>query len=138
MASARVVEASLREQGITVGMRAVMEVLDASGPATVPQIARHLDLARQGVQRLVDELVGRGHAESLPNPRHRRSRLVALTPTGTEAFAAIRRDELGHLDVMARDCSDADIDTAAKVLSALHEDVRRRARALADAEGMSP
>lgn len=130
LASARVVEATLRDRGVTVGMRAVLEVLHTTGPAPVPEIARTLDLARQGVQRLVNELLERGYATSRPNPRHRRSPVISLTAAGSETFATIRADELHHLSGMAAGCTDAEIDTAIRVLAALDEDVRRRARAL--------
>lgn len=134
MLSARAVEATLRDRNVTVGMRAVLEVLDTSDPATVPQIAATLGLKRQGVQRLVDELIVAGYVESRANPRHRRSRLIVLTDAGRDAFAAIRREENSHLAQMAQDCSDEEIATAARVLSSLHGDVRRRVRNLASGE----
>ncbi|WP_203722143.1 MarR family winged helix-turn-helix transcriptional regulator, partial [Paractinoplanes abujensis] len=125
--SARVVEADLAADGLTVGMRAVLEVLAEGGPATVPAIGDTLDLARQGIQRHVNDLGRLGLVEVRDNPAHRRSVLVALTPQGTRRFARIKEDELTHLDRMAADCTDAEIDTAVKVLRSLNRDVRRRA-----------
>jgi DNA-binding MarR family transcriptional regulator len=125
--SARVVEAGLQRHGLTVGMRAVLEVLDEHGPATVPQVAAILDLQRQGVQRLVNELKARGHVEQQPNPQHRRSVLIALTASGRRAFEAVRTQELAELATLAPDCSAAEIRTTEKVLAALSADVRRRA-----------
>lgn len=49
---------------------------------TVPRIARRLGLTRQSVQRVVDDLTQTTHVELRPNPAHRRSPLVALTPHG--------------------------------------------------------
>ncbi|WP_203940351.1 hypothetical protein, partial [Spirilliplanes yamanashiensis] len=40
--SARMVEAALRPRGLSVGMRAVLEVLAEHGPATVPAVADRL------------------------------------------------------------------------------------------------
>jgi DNA-binding MarR family transcriptional regulator len=125
--SARVVEASLRAEGLSVGMRAALETLAEHGPATVPAIGDRLDLARQGVQRHVNDLLARGHVETRPNPAHRRSVLIALTGTGGATIARIRRDELRQLDAMAADCSPAEIAAAVKVLRSLGQDVRRRA-----------
>src|SRR5215470_14028883 len=51
-------------------------------PATVPAIAARLGLARQGVQRVVDDLLAEGRAASAANPAHRRSRLIGLTDAG--------------------------------------------------------
>src|SRR4051812_25928944 len=124
--SARVVEASLRPDGASVGMRAVLEVLCDHGPATVPAIAAWLDLARQGVQRHVNDLTDLGYVESRVNPGHRRSVLIATTSSGAELFDRIRDDELRHLAAMATECTEDDIEAAAKVLKALNRDVRQR------------
>ena len=125
--SARVVEAALGPVGVSVGMRAVLEVLAEDGPATVPAIGERLDLARQGIQRHVNELTAAGYAEARPNPAHRRSVLIALTPAGAALFDRIRRDELGRLGRMAEECGDDEIVAALKVLRALNRDVRRQA-----------
>ncbi len=71
--SARVVEGEVRALGWTVGSRAVMEVLCAEAPLTVPHVAARLSLARQNVQRQVDQLTRLGHLHATPNPAHRRS-----------------------------------------------------------------
>ncbi|MEU8235781.1 MarR family transcriptional regulator [Actinoplanes sp. NPDC048967] len=125
--SARVVEAALRPEGLSVGTRAVLEVLAEHGPATVPAIGDRLDLARQGVQRHVNDLLKRGYVESRPNPAHRRSVLIVLTGSGTAVIGRIRDDELRQLATLAPDCTEQEIATAAKVLAALSRDVRRRA-----------
>lgn len=125
--SARVVEADLAADGLTVGMRAVLEILADHGPATVPAIAERLDLARQGIQRHVNDLVELGLVESRANPAHRRSVLIAPTPAGAARFERIRADELGRLDRMAAECTADEVAAAVKVLQALNRDVRRRA-----------
>jgi DNA-binding MarR family transcriptional regulator len=133
--SARVVEASLKPLDLTVGMRAVLEVLANHGPATVPAIGAWLDLARQGVQRHVNDLLERGHVESRANPGHRRSVLIALTEAGAETIRHISEDERRHLSRMAQDCTAQEIAGAIKVLRALNQDVRRRALDLHDGRG---
>lgn len=134
--SARVVEASLRPHGLTVGMRAVLEILAEHGATAVPAIADRLDLARQGVQRHVDDLVVLGYVDTRPNPAHRRSALIALTRPGAELIADVREDELRHLAAMAGDCTPEEITAAVKVLRALNDDVRRRATHLNHPEGV--
>jgi len=133
--SARVVEASLKPQGLSVGMRAVLEILLEHGAAAVPAIADRLDLARQGVQRHVDDLTRLGYVETRPNPAHRRSVLITLTRSGAELIRHVRSDELRHLAAMARDCTSEEITAAVKVLRALSRDVRRRAMHLGDLKG---
>lgn len=133
--SARVVEASLKPLGLTVGMRAVLEVLAEHGPATVPAIGERLDLARQGVQRHVNDLIERDQVVSRANPGHRRSVLIALTDAGAETISHVSDDERRHLAEMAPDCTAEEIAAAVKVLRALNRDVRRRALHLHDRRG---
>ena len=133
--SGRVVEASLRPQGLSVGMRAVLEVLAEHGAAAVPAIADRLDITRQGVQRHVNDLIELRYAETRSNPVHRRSVLIALTPAGSAVIGDVRRDELRHLAAMAQDCTRQEIATAIKVLRSLNDDVRRRATLLQHPDG---
>ncbi|GAA1609090.1 MarR family transcriptional regulator [Actinoplanes couchii] len=125
--SARVVEASLRGDGLSVGTRAVLEMLAEHGPMTVPDIGDRLDLARQGIQRHVNDLSTRGLVESRVNPAHRRSVLIATTPAGAALFARIRADELARLGAMAAEHSAGDLATALRVLRSVNRDVRQRA-----------
>ncbi|PSM41591.1 MarR family transcriptional regulator [Streptomyces dioscori] len=62
-------------------------------PLPVSGIARAMGITRQSVQRIADLLVERGLAEYVPNPAHRRAKL--LRPTG-EGFDAVRRIGPGH------------------------------------------
>ncbi|MEU9188515.1 helix-turn-helix domain-containing protein [Streptomyces sp. NPDC048484] len=63
------------------------------GPLPVSGIARAMGITRQSVQRIADLLVERGLAEYVPNPAHRRAKL--LRPTG-EGFEAVRKIGPGH------------------------------------------
>lgn len=60
------------------------------GPRTTAQIARNLELGRQGVQRIVDWLLENGLVELIDNPDHRRAKLVTLTAEGSQARAELR------------------------------------------------
>src|SRR5262247_4531121 len=59
-----------------------MRSLALLGPLTVPQIARMRPTSRQRMQRLADELTAEGLVKFIDNPKHRRSKLVQLTPKG--------------------------------------------------------
>lgn len=61
----------------------------ANGPATVAEIGRRLELARQGVQRVADALERHGLCVYLDNPRHTRANLLALTPKGRRMLERI-------------------------------------------------
>ena len=60
----------------------------AQAPEGLPtvEIARAMGLARQSVQRVVDEMARAGLLSFAPNPRHKRAKLVRLTPAGAAAF----------------------------------------------------
>jgi DNA-binding MarR family transcriptional regulator len=59
-------------------------------PLTVADIARRLGLTRQSVQRTVNNLRRDGLVRTQPNPEHRRSHLIQLTPSGELAWAQLR------------------------------------------------
>ncbi|MEV1052498.1 MarR family transcriptional regulator [Streptomyces sp. NPDC049887] len=93
-----VAEELARPAGLT---SAWWQVLGAVLPEPLPVagIARAMGITRQSVQRIADLLVGKGLAEYVPNPAHRRAKL--LRPTG-EGRAAIDRINPGHAEFAGR------------------------------------
>lgn len=71
------------------GTWGLLRSLATQGPQTVPALARARPVARQRIQTVVDGLAAEGLVVLTDNPRHKRSRLVALTPAGAAAFAAM-------------------------------------------------
>jgi DNA-binding MarR family transcriptional regulator len=67
----------------------------------VAGIARDMGLARQSVQRTADLLAGEGVVEYVPNPAHRRAKLVRLTPLGQELLAKIAREQVSWVNQLA-------------------------------------
>lgn len=116
---ARAVEAKLAGTGVTVGMRAVMEVLEEAGPLSVPETGRVLFLARQQIQLIMNALEEAGHVERRRNPAHKRSPLFALTEAGATAFGEIRAKENDEIDAVCELFSEADLQSAQKVLCAM-------------------
>jgi DNA-binding MarR family transcriptional regulator len=57
-------------------------------PLPVAHLARNMGLARQSVQRLVDEMLDDGLVRYAPNPHHRRAKLVLLTARGDMTYRA--------------------------------------------------
>ncbi len=57
---------------------------------TVAAISRSMGLARQSVQRIADILVSEGLAEYLPNPAHKRAKLLSCTEKGIYSIKKIR------------------------------------------------
>ena len=75
----------LGESGLSAADRAVIEFLYPDEQLSVPDIARRYNVSRQHVQITANRLLDNALLESVPNPRHKRSRLVQLTPEG-QAF----------------------------------------------------
>lgn len=135
--SAKSVAETVAERGMTVAMRAVIEQVHEAGPQPVPQIARSLWLARQAVQRVVDEAVDQGLLWLGANPAHRRSRLVELTDDGRRAFQEVHRNELEVLAEVAAELDPADIDAAVRVVGTLTRAVRENAEQAEPGRGWS-
>ncbi|MFE0130390.1 MarR family winged helix-turn-helix transcriptional regulator [Streptomyces sp. NPDC059037] len=68
-------------------------------PLPVAGIARAMGITRQSVQRIADLLVRRGLAEYVPNPAHRRAKLLRPTDEGR---AAVEKIGPGHAEMAAR------------------------------------
>jgi DNA-binding MarR family transcriptional regulator len=112
----RKVEQETPVDGVSVGVRAVLDLLQRHGPLTVPGLSREQALSRQFVQRMVNDAVALGYVETRPNPAHRRSPLIALTPAGAEAVAAVTAHERALLRQVGGDLTHAEVDACVKVL----------------------
>ncbi|HYZ28415.1 MAG TPA: helix-turn-helix domain-containing protein [Thermoleophilaceae bacterium] len=103
------------EGGLTAAWwRVLGGVLDE--PRTVADVARVMGVARQGVQRVADLLVGRGLAEYRPNPAHRRAKLLACTEAG---YWAIRRISLAQHPWADRIAADVGAEELRRTLAAM-------------------
>lgn len=81
-----------RGVGLTAAWWQVLgSVLD--NPLTVAEIGRQMGLSRQAVQRIADLLVERDMAEYVPNPAHRRAKLLRPTENGWDAIRGLRPDQ---------------------------------------------
>ncbi|BBE74672.1 MarR family winged helix-turn-helix transcriptional regulator [Oharaeibacter diazotrophicus] len=82
-------DALTRPLGLTSARWQVLGAVAGDGEgATVSRIARGMGLARQSVQRVVDDLADAGLVALEDNPHHKRARLVVLTDEGRRRFAA--------------------------------------------------
>ena len=101
-----------------------MRSLALLGPLTVPQIARMRPTSRQRMQRLADELAAEGLVSFVENPRHRRSKLVKLTPRGSVRYRALNARLLSVASGMGGTLSEEDIRAAAEIVRHLSDDIR--------------
>ncbi|WP_405700481.1 MarR family transcriptional regulator [Streptomyces sp. NBC_01383] len=87
-----------RPAGLTAAWWQVLGAVPAE-PLPVSGIARVMGITRQAVQRIADLLVGKGLAEYVPNPAHRRAKLLRPTREGRTAMSRIGP---GHAEFAAR------------------------------------
>jgi DNA-binding MarR family transcriptional regulator len=91
----------------------------AEQPQPVAWLARSMGLNRQGVQRLVNEMMDDGLVESRPNPHHRRAHHVVLTKRGRETYAAAARLQIPWVSSLAKGLSHDEIRSALRVAETL-------------------
>ncbi|MET7456859.1 MarR family transcriptional regulator [Streptomyces sp. NPDC005574] len=106
---------------LSVGVRAVLDLLREHGPMTVPQMGRAQSLSRQFVQRMVNDAAAGGLVESIPNPAHQRSSLIRLTDDGRTAITAVTAREHALLRQASGSLTDADVTACVRVLSRMLE-----------------
>jgi DNA-binding MarR family transcriptional regulator len=93
----------------------------APAPLPVAHIARNMGLARQSVQRVVDDMRADGLIRLESNPHHRRAPLVAMTPQGEAAYGqAMARKDL-WADGLTGDLSPETIEAAGALLRKLQQ-----------------
>ncbi len=88
-------------------------------PLPVAHIARNMGLARQSVQRVVNELVADGVLEFAPNPHHARAQLVLPTGKGSRLYQAARARQGPWAAALATSLQGHDIPAATGFLRAL-------------------
>ncbi len=114
----RKVEQDVVAEGLSVGVRAVLSMLHGHGPMTVPQMGRAQALSRQFVQRMVNEAAARDLVETTPNPAHKRSSLIRLTPAGRTVIDAALDRERATLSQIG-DLTEAEVAACLRVLGRL-------------------
>ena len=119
------VETGLAGTDLTVRMRAVLEILRAHGELSVPNIAAKLEIQRQYVQVMVNETLASGFTTQRPNPRHKRSPLLALTDQGRAMIESIMQKEMDLMTLIAAGFPDDDIATALRVVEAVTETLKK-------------
>ena len=97
----------------------ILQILDRSGPLTVPAIARIRALSRQNIQTLVNRLESQGYVGLAPNPAHKRSALVQLTDSGRSLVATVKQREAHSLQGLLPHVSQARLVPAARLLRQL-------------------
>jgi DNA-binding MarR family transcriptional regulator len=95
----------------------------------VARLARSMGLNRQGVQRIVNELVAEGYVALEPNPYHRRASLVVLTEQGRKAYAAADRLQTPWVNALVTGLRSDDIAAAKRTVAALRQSLEEAPKA---------
>ena len=115
------VEEGLAGTGLTVRMRAILEMLHTHGDMTVPDIATKLSIQRQYVQLMVTEPLASGFTAQRPNPRHIRSLLLTLTEQCRDLIEDVIAKEMNLMNTLSTGFDDAEVTTALKLIQAVTE-----------------
>lgn len=111
--------------GLTPARWQVLAVA-AAGERSVAGIARELELARQSVQRVADDVVAQGWAAWEVNPRHARAKLLVPTGAGRSLLTAAQQEQGEWVAAVgsalgAAGVSEAELQQAAAVLASVAE-----------------
>jgi DNA-binding MarR family transcriptional regulator len=90
-------------------------------PEPVARLARSMGLNRQGVQRIVGELVAEGFVELKDNPNHRNAKLVVMTAKGVQAYDAAQRVQAPWVNMLGEGLDPNRIGNATRVLDGLRQ-----------------
>ncbi|NUR85667.1 MAG: MarR family transcriptional regulator [Nonomuraea sp.] len=110
-------ESLARPAGLTAAWWQVLGAV-LREPLPVASIARVMGMTRQGVQRIADLVVEKGLAEYVPNPAHRRAKLVRLTEAGYAAISAITPM---HAEAAERLSAELGVETVREVLEGMEK-----------------
>nr|WP_238935784.1 MarR family winged helix-turn-helix transcriptional regulator [Sulfitobacter mediterraneus] len=100
-------------------MRAVLEILADGGAATVPDVAQRLEIKRQYVQLMINDTHAAGFTEAVPNPRHQRSKLIALTEAGQRLITQVMEREKELLQTIGSDLPEDELAITLKTMQRL-------------------
>ena len=104
-----------RDENLTSARWQILGAL-AAGPRTVAQLARDMEISRQGLRGTVCWLVDAGLAEMVDNPNHRRAKLVRLTEAGEGARRRLRPRQIAWATAIVEEFSRDDLQHALSVL----------------------
>jgi DNA-binding MarR family transcriptional regulator len=127
-------EALAKGGGQSLARWLVLEMVQ-DDPATVSDVARRLGLTRQAVQRLADLLVEDRLAAYEDNPRHRRAKLLRITPTGLGRLREIQEAQRDWANRLGAELGLADLERASALLDRVLEVVTRELPALRESKG---
>ncbi|MDP5208293.1 MarR family winged helix-turn-helix transcriptional regulator [Microbulbifer sp. 2205BS26-8] len=111
-----------KPMGMTSARWQVMGAIDEWGqPLTVAQIARRMGLARQGVQRIVNDLEDKGLVTLEKNLDHKRSPFVTISEAGYAVMIEIGKAQAAWVNALAEGLSEQGIRDALRLLEIVRD-----------------
>lgn len=104
------------DAGQTSAKRSLLLSLHREGPCTVPDLARERLVSRQIVQTQINLLLEDGLVTPRANPRHKRSRQLALTRKGRDMVERMLAREAALLEDFGSPLSPTEVSEAAERL----------------------
>ena len=83
-------EERLRPGGVPIEQFRILEVLDASEPCAMGEIAARSLIEPPTLTKIIDKMVADGLVYRLPDPNDRRRVLIVLAPAGKALFKRLR------------------------------------------------
>jgi DNA-binding MarR family transcriptional regulator len=83
-------EDRLRPGGVPIEQYRILEVLDASEPAAMGEIAQQSLIEAPTLTKIVDKMVAEGLVYRAPDPNDRRRVLILTAPAGKTLFKRLR------------------------------------------------
>ncbi|MFS1525576.1 MarR family winged helix-turn-helix transcriptional regulator [Microbulbifer sp. 2304DJ12-6] len=111
-----------KPMGMTSARWQVMGAIDEWGqPLTVAQIARRMGLARQGVQRIVNDLEDQELVTLEENLDHKRSPFVTISEAGHAVMIEIGKAQAAWVNALAEGLSEQGIRDALRLLEIVRD-----------------
>ncbi len=83
-------EDRLRPGGVPIEQYRILEVLDASEPAAMGEIAQQSLIEAPTLTKIIDKMVAEGLVYRAPDPNDRRRVLILMAPGGKALFKRLR------------------------------------------------
>jgi len=108
--------------GLTSARWQILGAIDQEGQSlTVSQIARRMGLARQGVQRIINDLQKQGLVSSSRNIDHKRAPLFSLSSNGERIIAEINAAQAIWINNLSGGLSSREITRSLELLQAVRK-----------------
>lgn len=106
-----------KDLGLTSARWKILGALNISKiPLTVSEVAKTMGQTRQAVQRLANELEADGFLYFTNNPKHKRSKLLALKPKGVEYFERLEERQISWSNTLLQGITLQELEETSLVL----------------------